>query len=138
MNREVKAAASMNEGDKLPQIPCPSTTADEGEVALNVREAGVSLGQNIATNKPEKDDAVRDVAPNEYSKLAGIPVPKNWRTFDVGATTASPLIQIGNEQSELEPNALKSSRWEPPKKEGEVGWREVHYLWSAKGAVSWK
>ena len=108
-NLEEKAVVSMNERKEV------AVTA--GEVALNVREAGVSLGQKIATNKPEKDDDVRDVAPNEYSKLAGMTVPKNWRTFDVGATTASPSIQIGNEQSELEPKALSTSRWEPPKKD---------------------
>ena len=123
-NVEKKAAASMNEGDKLPQTPRPPTAADERKAAFNVREAGASLGK-IAANKPEKDDVVRDVAPDEYSKLAGMCVEQNQRKSDVGlqskkdsgiAATAT-LSTRTNQNKELESSYLYTGRWEPPAQE---------------------
>ena len=125
-NLEEKAAASSNEGGKLlPQTTSPSTAANDSRVAVNVGEAGKSLGQ-IATSNTDNHNVVRNVASNEYSKLADMNVQQIQQTVEVGlqskrdrnvitATTALPstTTRIDQEQ-QLGSSPLGTSRWKPP------------------------
>jgi len=122
--QEKSAASMMNEGGKLPQTPSTSTAAVECKIAVSVGEAGISLGQ-FATSKATNDSMVRNVAPDEYAKLAHMRVQQNQRTVDGGlqserdagiAATATPSTRI-NQNKEFESSPLDTGRWVPPSPE---------------------
>jgi len=129
-NLEAKKAATTNEGgNKLPQTPSKHTVVDESKVAANVNESKVttndgeadkSVGQ-IATKKTEHDDdAVRNVASNEYSKLADMSKQQTQQIYAaaMGGVTATPsTARIDNEHKELKSSPLVNCLWEPPTQE---------------------
>ena len=129
-SQATKSATTNEGGNELPQTPSKHTVVDERKVAANVDErkvaandgeAGKSVGQ-ISTKKPENDDdAVRNVASNEYSKLADISKQQTQQIYAAamsGATAAAPpTARIDNEQKELKSSPLVTSRWTPPTQE---------------------
>jgi len=125
--QEAKKSATTNEGGTLPQTPSKHTVVDGSKVAANVDgskvaandgEADKSVGK-IATKKTENDDdAVRNVASNEYSKLADISKQQTQQIYAAAMSggTAAPS-RIDNEQKELKSSPLVTSRWTPPTQE---------------------
>jgi len=118
-NLEVTKAAPTNEGEALPQTPSKHTVVDERKVAANDGEADKSVGQ-IASKKTENDDAVRNVASNEYSKLADISKQQTQQIYAAamsGATATPSTARIDNEHKELKSSPLVNVSWEPPTQE---------------------